>query len=139
MGRYASDPRERAQQLVAEGRLGGAKYGRMGGRPRTPRASEIAAGKRQKHAEEIVPAFRMHCTRRSRSRCGSRPLSSRLKIEQQGVAQEIRAMDDFSMATEEELVNFILGYLTSARLVTSLDMQLREQGGSPTPDAIEAT
>ena len=62
-----------------------------------------------------------------------------LKIEQQGDAQEIGAKDDFSVATEEELVNFILGYLTSARLVTSVEMLLREQDQSPTVDTLEAT
>lgn len=54
-----------------------------------------------------------------------------LKIEQQGVAQQIGARDDFSVATEEELVNFILGYLTSARLVTSVETQLRERSSHP--------
>ena len=111
MGKYASDPRERARELVAAGKFGGAKYGRMGGRPRTPRASEIAAREAQEHAEEIVAAFRdaLH---------PSQPIQVRLKaavewlkIEQQGVAQEMGVRDDFSVATEEELANFILAYL----------------------------
>ena len=104
----------------------------MGGRPRTPRASEIAAREAQEHAEEIVAAFRdaLH---------PSQPIQVRLKaavewlkIEQQGVAQQIGVRDDFAVATEEELVNFILSYLTNARLVTSVEMQLRERSSSPT-------
>jgi hypothetical protein len=55
-----------------------------------------------------------------------------LKIEPQGVAQQIGVMDDFTVATEEELVNFILGYLRSARLDTSVEMKLRERSSSPT-------
>lgn len=35
--------RENAIQLHAEGRLGGAAYGRLGGRPRKPRAAEAIA------------------------------------------------------------------------------------------------
>ena len=37
--RYSSDRAERARQLHAEGKFGGEKYGRMGGRPRRPPAS----------------------------------------------------------------------------------------------------
>ncbi len=111
MGKYPSDPSQRARELVAAGKFGGAKYGRMGGRPRTPRASEIAAREAQEHAEEIVQAFRdaLH---------PSQPIQVRLKaavewlkIEQQGDTQKIGARDDFSVATEEELVDFILAYL----------------------------
>lgn len=32
--RYPSDPSQRARQLVAEGKIGGAEHGRKGGRPR---------------------------------------------------------------------------------------------------------
>jgi hypothetical protein len=134
MGRYSSDPRERARELVAAGKLGGAKYGRMGGRPRTPRATEIAAREAQEHAEEIVAAFRdaLH---------PSQPIVVRLKaavewlkIEQQGVAQEVVANNDLSVATDEELVDLILRYLTSARLVTSVDTTLRERSTLPVVD-----
>jgi hypothetical protein len=116
MGTYSSDPRERARELVAAGKFGGAKYGRMGGRPRTPRASEIAAREAQEHAEEIVAAFRdaLH---------PSQPIQIRLKaavewlkIEDQGVAQKIGVRDDHSLATDEDLVNLIVRYLVSARL-----------------------
>jgi hypothetical protein len=138
MGKYPSDPSQRARDLVAAGKFGGAKYGRMGGRPRTPRASEIAAREAQEHAEEIVAAFRdaLH---------PSQPIQVRLKaavewlkIEQQGVAQEISAKDDFAVATEEELVNFIVSYLTSNQLVTSVEMKLRDQSSLPAVGAIES-
>ncbi len=45
--------RDNANQLVAEGRLGGAEYGRLGGRPRKQRASEIIAEKVSSDAELI--------------------------------------------------------------------------------------
>lgn len=50
--------RERAIQLHKEGRLGGSKYGKQGGRPRKVRASEIVAQAAQEHADEIVKAMR---------------------------------------------------------------------------------
>jgi hypothetical protein len=55
---YPADASARARQLVAEGKIGGAHYGRMGGRPRKPRAGELAAAQAGEHAEEIVRAFR---------------------------------------------------------------------------------
>ena len=110
----------------------------MGGRPRTPRASEIAAREAQEHAEEIVQAFRDGLD-------PSQPIQVRLKaavewskIEQQGVAHEIGARGDLSIATEEELVNFIIGYLTSASLVTSVEVKLRDRSSSLAVAAIES-
>jgi hypothetical protein len=103
----------------------------MGGRPRTPRASEIAAKKATEHAEEIVAAFRdaLH---------PSQPIQVRLmaavawlKIEQQGVAQEIGATDDLT-CDRGGVGELILAYLTSARPVTSVEMKLRERSPSPT-------
>ena len=89
------------------------------------------------HAEEIVQAFRdaLH---------PSQPIQSRLKaavewlkIEQQGVAWNIEAKDDLSLATEDELVNFVMGYLTSDRRVQSVEMKLRERSSSPAAGVIE--
>jgi len=37
--------RDNANALVAQGRLGGAEFGRLGGRPRKPRAAEMVAEK----------------------------------------------------------------------------------------------
>ena len=54
MPNYPADASARARQLVAEGKIGGARYGRMGGRPRKPRAGELAAAEAAEHAEEIV-------------------------------------------------------------------------------------
>ncbi len=37
--------RDNANSLIAQGKLGGAEFGRLGGRPRKPRASELIADK----------------------------------------------------------------------------------------------
>jgi len=52
---YPSDPRERALQLVAEGKIGGPRPG--AGRPRVPRATELIAEAAIEHADEIVAAL----------------------------------------------------------------------------------
>lgn len=51
--RYPSDPSERAKQLVREGRIGGAKFGRQGGRPRVRRASELANDLVEQNAQKM--------------------------------------------------------------------------------------
>ena len=50
--------KDNANSLVAQGRLGGAEFGRMGGRPRKIRASEKVAEKVQNDAEEMYIRFR---------------------------------------------------------------------------------
>ena len=55
--RYPTDRSQRAAQLVAEGRLGGPTYGRLGGRPRKPRAGELVAEAARENAAQIIAAF----------------------------------------------------------------------------------
>lgn len=57
MATYPADRRQRALELAREGKFGGAKYGKLGGRPRVPRAGEIAAREACVHAEKIVEVF----------------------------------------------------------------------------------
>ncbi|HEY6761087.1 MAG TPA: hypothetical protein VI318_16435 [Baekduia sp.] len=52
---YPSDRSERARQLVAEGRIGGA--GRGQGRPRKPRPTELAAESARQHWSSIEDAL----------------------------------------------------------------------------------
>jgi hypothetical protein len=60
---YSPDPKERHQQLVEDGKVGGKgsdlarAHGRMGGRPRNVSAQELVARKAQEHAEEIWSAL----------------------------------------------------------------------------------
>ncbi len=59
--RYSSDPSERARQLVAEGKIGGAEHGRKGGRPRKDQAplqsGETAAAYIARTARDNAPAI----------------------------------------------------------------------------------
>lgn len=49
--------RNQANELVAAGKIGGAEYGKLGGRPRKIRATELVAQAAREHGEEIVNAF----------------------------------------------------------------------------------
>jgi hypothetical protein len=114
MGEYSSDPSQRARELVAAGKFGGAKYGRMGGRPRTPRASEIAAREAHEHAEEIVAAFRdaLHPSQPIMVRI--RAAVAWLSMERKEDARVNAARSSFAFASREELVALIMSYVKSA-------------------------
>jgi hypothetical protein len=55
--RYSSDPRQRALELVREGKIGGAKFGREGGRARVARAHERIAQIGARHANLVERAL----------------------------------------------------------------------------------
>lgn len=54
--RYSSDPSERARQLLAEGKIG-PSYGKLGGRPKVPRATDVAAQEIRRHGKLIAKAI----------------------------------------------------------------------------------
>jgi hypothetical protein len=49
---------ELARRLHSEGKFGGKEYGRLGGRPRKPRATELVAEEARNSAHELVDAFK---------------------------------------------------------------------------------
>src|ERR1043166_1444853 len=49
--------REMARRLHAEGRLGGSEFGKLGGRPRKVRASELVAERAKDEAKLIAQTF----------------------------------------------------------------------------------
>lgn len=104
---YSSDPSERARQLVREGKFGGA--GRGQGRPRVPRASELAAQAAAQHADQIVAALLAGIDPSepadTRSRGADRWL--RLVVQEGALAQrervEDRADDAYSRLSDDEI------------------------------------
>jgi hypothetical protein len=67
-------------QLQAEGKMG-PEYGRLGGRPRKPRASEIVAEEAREHADEIVQALKD-------ALAAGQPVSTRLQAAEKWLAAE---------------------------------------------------
>lgn len=53
---YSSDPKERYQQLRDDGKVG-PQFGKLGGRPRKPRAAEVVAEHARKEADRIIGAL----------------------------------------------------------------------------------
>jgi hypothetical protein len=53
---YSSDPKERYQQLVEDGKIG-PQFGKLGGRPRKPRAAEAMAEYAKQKTDEMKAAF----------------------------------------------------------------------------------
>lgn len=49
---------EAAKQRVEAGKMGGAEFGKLGGRPRKKRASEVVAEEAQKQGEQIAKVFK---------------------------------------------------------------------------------
>jgi hypothetical protein len=107
---------DRAKKLHAEGKLGGAKFGRMGGRPRKKRASETVAeaAVKQANREDIVRVF-------EDAVADSQPIGVRLKGAEAWLAieREERKLSlqedefDAKQHSRDELVAILADKLTS--------------------------
>ena len=109
---YSSDPSERAMQLKEDGKIGG-QFGKLGGRPRKPRAMEKVAEAATKEAEDIIQVFK-DGIRDDSMRTRLNAANSWLAIEQQETQlrlQEERQEFDIGKATREELISYMKGVL----------------------------
>ena len=118
---YSSDPSERALQLKEDGKIGG-QFGKLGGRPRKPRASEKVAEAAQKDADQIIKVFKDLVTSDSeKTRLAA--ANSWLAVEQEETKlrlQEERQEFDIGQASREELLNFMKTALSSGTLADQL-------------------
>ena len=111
---YSSDPSERAMQLKEDGKIGG-HFGKLGGRPRKPRASEKVAEAAQKDAEKIIKVFK-DLVESDSEKTRLAAANSWLAIEQEETKlrlQEERQEFDIGQASREELLNFMKSALQS--------------------------
>jgi hypothetical protein len=105
---YSSDPSERALQLKEDGKIGG-HFGKLGGRPRKPRASEKVAEAAQKEADNIIKVF-SDLIQSDSEKTKLAAANSWLAIEQEETKlrlQEERQEFDIGQASREELLNFM--------------------------------
>lgn len=105
---YSSDASERALQLKEDGKIGG-QFGKLGGRPRNPRASEKVAEAAQKDADKIIKVFKDLITSDS-EKTRLTAANSWLAVEQEETKlrlQEERQEFDIGQASREELINFM--------------------------------
>jgi hypothetical protein len=120
-----------AKQRHAEGRLGGAKFGRLGGRPRKDRAASKVAAEAQKEATRIIQVFKDATD-------PSQPISVRLKAAQAWVEIEreesklMLAEDsaDAKQMSREELIAAIREKFSSGAAAAILQKAI-ESGDRP--------
>lgn len=105
---YSSDASERAMQLKEDGKIGG-QFGKLGGRPRKPRASEILAEEARKNTEEFIEVLKRGISSDSEKTAlaylqtwiGFETEETRLRL------QEERQEFDIGKASREELIAFM--------------------------------
>jgi hypothetical protein len=117
---YSSDPKERALQLKEDGKIGG-QFGKLGGRPRKPRASEKVAEAAQKDADNIIKVFR-DLVKSDSDKTRLAAANSWLAIEQEETKlrlQEERQEFDIGKASREELLNYMKQVLTPGSPIAS--------------------
>ena len=104
-GRYSSDPAERAKQLHAEGRFGGAKYGAMGGRPRRPPASAEVVAAIELNTDKIIAALEdglgEHQPIQTRLRAARLALDIEASVAEGGAVEEAEDTGVQAMSREE--------------------------------------
>ena len=132
---------ERAKKLHAEGRLGGSKFGRMGGRPRKKRTSESVAEAAEKQAnrEDIVRVFEDAVQ-------DNQPIGVRLKGAEAWLAIEreerklalVEDEHDHKVHSRDELIALLADKLTAGPAAEVLRAQLEgDQYGQP-PEIVDA-
>jgi hypothetical protein len=119
---------ERAKRLHAEGRFGGAKFGKLGGRPRKARVTEKIADAANQEAEKITRVFKDAID-------PAQPMSIRLKgaqiwteISSQEAKIAIQEEDvEGRQHSREELIEILASKLTSGPTAQILRRQLEEE------------
>jgi hypothetical protein len=78
---------QRAKQRIAEGKMGG-QFGKLGGRPRKPRASDLIAEEAERHKNDLVAVLKDAID-------PSQPISIRLRGLDQwlGIERDVRRME----------------------------------------------
>jgi hypothetical protein len=111
---YSSDPSIRARELQEDGKIGG-HFGKLGGRPRKPRAMEKVAEEAQKESAKIIQVFK-DLVESDSEKTRLAAANSWLAIEQQETQlrlQEERQEFDIGQASREELLAYMKEALAS--------------------------
>ena len=126
---------ERAKEMHRQGKIGGAKYGRMGGRPRKPRASEAVAEAAEQHSAEIVAALRIGVrqgTPEQRSRSAERFLALAQREDQLRLKAQEAASREKRDLSRDQVMQELVEKLTAG----PMGALLRERLGA-LPDVVE--
>lgn len=116
---------ERALQLKAEGKIGG-QYGKLGGRPRKPRATEIAAEEARNNAEDLIQVFKDGIDPENPMKIRLASANSWFGIEQEEAKlkiQEEKLDFDIEKANRDDLVEYLKNALTEGPLADQIQRQ----------------
>jgi hypothetical protein len=117
--------RQRIMALNAEGRAG-AEYGKLGGRPRKPRASETIAQKARDDAERLYEILKQNAEEAKRPADQIKAVDTILRIEREDRRDEEREEEKLDQLDRDEL---------GVRLLEQLE-QIRSRGIARRPDII---
>jgi hypothetical protein len=135
--RYPADPRERALQLHREGRLGGSAYGKLGGRPKNIRASQLVAEAARKNAAGIIKALKAGIAEGQSAAIRTRAAESWLSIEHREhelqLKEHVVDTRDVDNMSRDELLSAVARTLTTCRVAPLIQHQLEARADQPPP------
>lgn len=130
----------RAKQMHAEGKLGGREFGRLGGRPRKPRASEAVAHAAEQHADEIVKALRIGLnkgTPEQRSRSAERFLALAQREDQLRLKAQEAAQREHRDLSREQMMEELAAKLTTSPVAALLRKRIMAEPQVIDGEAVE--
>lgn len=125
---------ERMKELHKQGKAGG-QFGKLGGRPRKPRASELIAEEASRHRSEIAAVLR-------EAIAPDMPMSTRLKAvdkytatEAQERAMEMQEEEHHAKMSKGELIDEMASKLRDNPLLMEMLTKRMESGPPEEPEA----
>jgi hypothetical protein len=116
--------RQRALALVEQGRLGGSQYGKLGGRPKKKRASELVAEKAAEEADQIWARLRGLIFQADSDKIALDAIKHVHALEEQERKVDAEEEVRYEQLKRNELLTIVVGNL--ARLAESGQLDLAE-------------
>ncbi len=100
-----------AKELVASGRLGGSEFGKLGGRPRKKRASEIIAEKATDEADKIWNKLQELMFESESEKVSLEAIKQVISIEEQERKVEVEEEVRYEQLSHNRLLELVIGNL----------------------------
>lgn len=120
---YSSDPKIRMAQMREEGRVG-AQFGKLGGRPRKPRAAAMIAEKVRQNADDVWKAFQ-NALESDNPKLALEAAQALLKVERDEAQQQL-AEEEFDKMSSQELVSALQEALADPMVVEALGFSFED-------------
>lgn len=120
---YSLDPKERMVQLTEDGKVGAA-YGRLGGRPRNPRASEALAEHARKRISEMKRVID-NALESDNQRIAMDAVEFLRKTEIEEAKMQLDE-DKFDHMTQDELIDAVTQLLSNPAMAQALNIDFVE-------------